>query len=678
MSESDNSKRACFAISKPVLAAGFIGILILGACIPSTVNHVAAVSPVSVVNSTSEHLSLNGRVESDEIKLAMVMPGTVAEVAVREGQHVSKGQVLVRLSSADAEIENSLKAIDQVISATEKMKARAELWLAEVKRSTSSSAPKAANGSEKSERSKRKSAYKNAASKSLAETDSNANNLSISQHTVNGKKNDSTDSLGDASVDKSSIANLDSTSNPAVTGADGNSNSNSNSSLPFRSDPADQSKTIALDKLLRQNENETSAKDPSSAVLTSNADSTSSASSPAKNAVTDAMSVAPTQGLSKKELKAKYKEQLAKIDKNEKERRKNLKMGYALVQALADSKEKGSKSVLASEDLKAAGFTDILKGEILRSGMVDPSQLFPAQLANLNSSGVNAALLKDPKMQDELAKLAKKQAGASGHLDPKLLAANLSKVDSESLSQLLKSNAISIDESGVKQRNKKNELHSLDAITAGSKPSTLQSVPFDRARVQALLNSNQLSARQNSKPDFEAMLRNASNIGGAKKLSTLQIETEIAKADAEIAKAKALKQELLSKRSASVLTSPVDGIISARNINPGEIVLPGRILIRISAPDRFYVRAFIPEGQLSKIKMGQKATVFLDGEKDRPLTATVSAIDSEPSFTPENVYFKEDRVRQVFGIKLRIDNSNGAAKSGMPADAIVFLFEPKA
>lgn len=646
MSESDNSKRASFASSKPALVAVFIGVVILGACIPRTVNHVAAVSPVSIVGSSSEHLSLNGRVESDEIKLAMVMPGTVADVAVREGQHVTKGQVLVRLNSADAEIENNLKAIDQVIIATEKMKSRAELWLAELKRSKNSELPKSDNGWRKAEAATKKAAYKkNNSSKKLADLENSAGSASLAKTEMPSSENVS---------DKSTAI----------------------------SDGAGQNKESVSAILIQPAENKAQAED-SSSLSSSNSDSSeralssAPASSSENSAGPDAASADLPKALSKKELKAKYKEQLGKIDKSEKERRKNLKMGYALVQALADSKARGSKSVLASEDLKAAGFTDILKGEILRSGMLDPSQLLSAKLAGLKNSGGSS---KDSMIQAELSNLAEKQkeVAASGRVDPKLLAANLSKIDSETLTQLLKSNAVTIDQAGIKPTGK-NESPSAVHSAAAAKLPVLPSNSFDAAKLQELLNSNsQIATHQKSKHDFENILKSASSLSGSGKLSTLQIETEIAKADAEIAKAKALKQELLSKRRASTLTSPVDGIISARNINPGEIVLPGRILIRISAPDRFYVRAFIPEGQLSKIKMGQKATVYLDGEKDRPLTATVSAIDSEPSFTPENVYFKEDRVRQVFGIKLRIDNSNGAAKNGMPADAIVFLFEPKA
>ncbi len=84
------------------------------------------------------------------------------------------------------------------------------------------------------------------------------------------------------------------------------------------------------------------------------------------------------------------------------------------------------------------------------------------------------------------------------------------------------------------------------------------------------------------------------------------------------------------------------------------------------------MKGYIPEGKISRIKIGQKATVSLDSV-DLKLPAHIVAIDPTPSFTPENIYFKDDRVRQVFGLKLAVDNvdiDNGA-EAGMAAEAEV-------
>ena len=71
------------------------------------------------------------------------------------------------------------------------------------------------------------------------------------------------------------------------------------------------------------------------------------------------------------------------------------------------------------------------------------------------------------------------------------------------------------------------------------------------------------------------------------------------------------------------------------------------------------------------MRTGQTARVYLDSAPERPLEAVVTRIDPEASFTPENTYFKDDRVKQVVGVKLMLKSAAGYAKPGMPADGEV-------
>jgi HlyD family secretion protein len=89
--------------------------------------------------------------------------------------------------------------------------------------------------------------------------------------------------------------------------------------------------------------------------------------------------------------------------------------------------------------------------------------------------------------------------------------------------------------------------------------------------------------------------------------------------------------------------------------------------------EEVYLRGYIPEGEVGDVRVGQPAQVFLDSAPNEPLEATVSAVDTEASFTPENIYFRDDRVTQVFGLKLSIENPGGFAKPGMPADGEILL-----
>ncbi len=89
--------------------------------------------------------------------------------------------------------------------------------------------------------------------------------------------------------------------------------------------------------------------------------------------------------------------------------------------------------------------------------------------------------------------------------------------------------------------------------------------------------------------------------------------------------------------------------------------------------DTVYMRGYVPEGAIGKIRVGQEAKIVLDSSPDKPFTGQISQIDPEGSFTPENIYFKDDRVKQVFGIKIRINQPDRFAKPGMPADATIML-----
>jgi HlyD family secretion protein len=89
--------------------------------------------------------------------------------------------------------------------------------------------------------------------------------------------------------------------------------------------------------------------------------------------------------------------------------------------------------------------------------------------------------------------------------------------------------------------------------------------------------------------------------------------------------------------------------------------------------NKVYLRGFIPEGQIGRVRIGQPARIYLDSEPTKPIEAYVSRIDPQATFTPENTYFRDDRVKQVVGVKLQLKGGLGYAKPGMPADGEVLV-----
>jgi HlyD family secretion protein len=85
--------------------------------------------------------------------------------------------------------------------------------------------------------------------------------------------------------------------------------------------------------------------------------------------------------------------------------------------------------------------------------------------------------------------------------------------------------------------------------------------------------------------------------------------------------------------------------------------------------DTIFLRGYVPDSEIGKVRINQAALIYYDSDPKKGIHGKVVEIDPQASFTPENIYFKDDRVKQVFGIKIMIDNPENFAKPGMPADA---------
>ncbi len=184
---------------------------------------------------------------------------------------------------------------------------------------------------------------------------------------------------------------------------------------------------------------------------------------------------------------------------------------------------------------------------------------------------------------------------------------------------------------------------------------------------QKLVNSAQSQLVQAKTTELNPDIRNAQLAGLRTQLA--QTKLQLAAKQAEVANAKAGVEEMQSKIAYLNIVSPIEGVVTARSVEPGEVVTSGKTLLTVINPNSVYLRGYVPEGNIGKVRVGQSAKVFLDSAPEQPLTGKVTAIDTQASFTPENIYFREDRVRQVFGVKIGIDNPGGFAKPGMPADA---------
>ncbi len=145
-----------------------------------------------------------------------------------------------------------------------------------------------------------------------------------------------------------------------------------------------------------------------------------------------------------------------------------------------------------------------------------------------------------------------------------------------------------------------------------------------------------------------------------------QAQAEAAQAQAESVRAalRALDVQLAK----TIITTPINGTVLERAIEPGEMALPGGTLLVIADLDRLKITVYIPEDRYGQIALGGVATVTVDSFPGQAFSATVTRIADKAEFTPRNVQTVEGRKSTVFAVTLTIDNPDGKLKPGMPAD----------
>jgi HlyD family secretion protein len=104
----------------------------------------------------------------------------------------------------------------------------------------------------------------------------------------------------------------------------------------------------------------------------------------------------------------------------------------------------------------------------------------------------------------------------------------------------------------------------------------------------------------------------------------------------------------------------------------GEVVTSGSPILEVVNLDRLYLKAYVPENQIGRIRLGLPAQVYVDAYPNEPFDATVGYISSSAEFTPKEVQTPDARVKLVYAVKLYLKNNpNHRLTPGMPEDAII-------
>lgn len=126
----------------------------------------------------------------------------------------------------------------------------------------------------------------------------------------------------------------------------------------------------------------------------------------------------------------------------------------------------------------------------------------------------------------------------------------------------------------------------------------------------------------------------------------------------------------------SIIRSPVDGVVLVKATEVGEVVLPGATVMTVAAIDEVWLKGYVSELDLGRVKLGQKAEISIDTYPGKIYPGVVTFISSRAEFTPKNVQTKEERIKQVYRVKITIPNPQQDLKIGMPAEGYILSGSP--
>ena len=167
--------------------------------------------------------------------------------------------------------------------------------------------------------------------------------------------------------------------------------------------------------------------------------------------------------------------------------------------------------------------------------------------------------------------------------------------------------------------------------------------------------------------------RGALKMAEANALEIKRREQELTTRRAEVGRSQASLSLIESQLADTVAISPVDGVVLVKAADVGEVLAPGTAVVTVGDIDHPWLRGYVNETDLGKVKLGSKANVTTDSHPGKIYQGHVTFISSEAEFTPKQIQTQQERVKLVYRIKIQLDNPQHELKSNMPADAEIVL-----
>jgi HlyD family secretion protein len=188
---------------------------------------------------------------------------------------------------------------------------------------------------------------------------------------------------------------------------------------------------------------------------------------------------------------------------------------------------------------------------------------------------------------------------------------------------------------------------------ADSQLAQMQFLRDDAKRQQDLLRRHVVSPNDAEKADSAA--RAQQKAVEAAQMRVTQARAQLADIDAQLGEMQ--------------VKAPADSILEVLSVKVGDVLPANREVATLLLPSHLWVRVYVPEPWLGLIKVSDHVRVRVDSFPDTDFDGVIEQVSRQAEFTPRNVQTVEDRIRQVFGVKIRLPNSDDRLRAGMAADA---------
>ncbi len=236
--------------------------------------------------------------------------------------------------------------------------------------------------------------------------------------------------------------------------------------------------------------------------------------------------------------------------------------------------------------------------------------------------------------------------------------------------------------------NQRVALAQLDLARAGARPQELEAASQTVREAEAELEQRQLDSeraeslyqkdagsKQARDQTATALRRTQASLRRARQIHN-QLQEGVRKEEIAIARANAGRaREVLEfsriRLGQTELVAPTSGVVLVKQASTGEVVAPGSPVVTLGDLENVWLRAYIAETDLGRIRWGQPVELTTDTYPGKIYPGRISFISSKAEFTPKTIETHQERVKLVYRIKIAVENPNQELKPGMPADGVI-------